>query len=141
MSSSEATPLPLLELFVSDTRDHAAVLKRGLVELAEDASQQPALLPGLLLAAHSIRGAAKIVGFEPAALVAEAVEATLHEAERSGTSIHPILSQPLLGAVESLDQMVAAGAASLRDWASGQLAYVARVLNDLKPGVAWTASL
>lgn len=131
-----STPSPLLELFLSDTRDHSAVLKRGLLSLAEDATRQRSLMPELLLSAHSIRGAAKIVGFEPAALIAEAMEATLQEAERSGVSIHPKLSGPLLGGIESLEQMVAVGAASLQDWASSRGGYVSRVLRDLRPGLA-----
>jgi two-component system sensor histidine kinase and response regulator WspE len=136
-----SAPAPLLELFLSDTRDHSAALKRGLQQLALDGSRQRALLPELLLSAHSIRGAAKIVGFEPAALIAEAMEATLQEAERSGASLHPSLSGALLAGIEGLEQMVAAGAASLQDWAVSRRDYVARVLSDLRPGLAFESLL
>lgn len=135
MSSSQ-TPSPLLELFLSDTETHAGTIKRALHDLAEDGSRQRALLPGLLLAVQSIRGAAKIVGFEPAALIAGSMDAALQEADRSGASIHPALSQPLLGAVQSLEQMVTAGAAALSDWAESHQDSVTRVLGNLKPGAA-----
>ena len=71
--STPQTPSPLLELFLSDTLEHAGALRSGLGSLAEDISRQASLLPQLVLSAHSIRGAAKIVGFEPAALIATAI--------------------------------------------------------------------
>ncbi len=130
MSTSQ-TPSPLLELFLSDTTEHAGLLRRGLESLAQDITRQVSLLPELLLSAHSIRGAAKIVGFEPAALIAEAIESRLREAEHSGSSIHPTLSGPLLAAVASLESLVAAGAAGLQDWATSQEGELARVLTEL----------
>jgi two-component system, chemotaxis family, sensor histidine kinase and response regulator WspE len=132
MSVASNPPLPLLELFLSDTDDHAGALKRGLASLAEDGSRQRALLPELSLAAHSIRGAAKIIGFEAGAQIAEAVEALLQDAERDGGSLHPAQTPKLMAAIESFEQMVAAGASALLPWARSQSDYLARVLSQLK---------
>lgn len=139
MTAGESAPLPLLELFISDTQTHAAALKRDLLELSADPTQQAELLPGLLLAVHSIRGAGKIVGFEPAVQIAGALETTLLEAERSETNLHPMLSQPLLNAVTVLGQIADAGTAGLKDWLGARRDAVSRVLNDLKPGLALTS--
>jgi two-component system sensor histidine kinase and response regulator WspE len=136
-----SAPAALLELFLSDTRDHSAALKRGLQDLALDATRQRALMPELLLAAHSIRGSAKIVGFEPAALIAEAMETMLQETERSGASLHPALSAALLQGIEVLEQMVAEGAGGLQDWASNRRDDVTRILTELRPGLAFETLL
>ncbi|MDF3065622.1 MAG: chemotaxis protein histidine kinaselike protein [Polyangiaceae bacterium] len=132
MSNLEDAPLPLVELFLADTREHSATLKRGLSSLAEDASRQRALLPDLLLAAHSIRGAAKIIGFEAAARVAEAVEARLLDAEHSGARLHPQQAPKLASATESFERMVAVGAPELRAWAENQAGYLESVVAQLK---------
>ncbi|RYZ09822.1 MAG: response regulator [Myxococcales bacterium] len=132
MNELVVPPLPLVELFLADTRDHSATLKSGLAALAEDASRQRALLPDLLLAAHSIRGAAKIIGFEPAARIAEAVEGLLQDAEHHGTRLHPLHAPKLAAAAESFEQMVAVGATELLRWAEAQTGYLARIATLLK---------
>jgi two-component system, chemotaxis family, sensor histidine kinase and response regulator WspE len=131
MSAPESPPLPLIELFLSDTDSHTAVLKAGVHAIAEDRSRQRALLPELLLAAHSIRGAAKIIGFEPAAQLAEGMEALLQEGERR--SLHPTHTPALLAGVQSFERMVAAGAASLTSWATNERELLNNVREQLKP--------
>jgi two-component system, chemotaxis family, sensor histidine kinase and response regulator WspE len=126
-------PLPLIELFLSDTREHASVLERGLRVIAEDESRQRALLPELLLAAHSIRGAAKIIGFEPAAQIAEGIELLLQEAERSGNSLQVAQAEPIGAGIRSFEQMVAAGASALFGWAEQSSAALRDVVSRLRP--------
>ena len=68
------TPRPsLLELFRSELDTHLATLNEGLLSLEKDPNQ-PRCVEGLMRAAHSIKGAAKIVGFTAAVEVAHLME-------------------------------------------------------------------
>jgi two-component system sensor histidine kinase and response regulator WspE len=132
----DSTPAPLLALFLSDTEGYADSLKRNLVGLASDPNRQSAVLAEMRLAAHSIRGAAKIVGFEPAGALAAAIETTLHEVELSGVSIYPALGNQLLAATDGLAGIAQTSADSLGQWAVDNHDYVQRLLAALAPGAA-----
>jgi two-component system, chemotaxis family, sensor histidine kinase and response regulator WspE len=56
----------LLELFREEARTHTGVLAQGLVELEQDPGD-PTKIEPLMRAAHSVKGAARIVRIEPAA--------------------------------------------------------------------------
>lgn len=127
-----SAPLSLVELFLSDAQAHAAALTRGLAAIAEDAARQRTVLPELVLAAHSIRGAAKIIAFEPAVQLAEAVEALLHDIERGEAALTPGQSTAIALAVGSFEQMVAAGPEGLTAWASAQRDHLTSVVAGLK---------
>lgn len=136
MSAQNPAPAPLLELFLSDTSEHAGALRAGLVDLTRDPSQQAAILPGLLLAVHSIRGAAKIVGFEAGSQLADGVEKLLQSAERTGQSLHPSGTPALLAAVECFERMAAGGAEQLPSWGDAHqpaLASLKQALSDRPP--------
>jgi two-component system sensor histidine kinase and response regulator WspE len=72
---SNADPM-LLGLFRSEAEAGAATLVSGLGD-AEDASSFAVLLPSLLRAAHSVKGAARIVGIDAAAKLAGGIEDAL----------------------------------------------------------------
>jgi two-component system, chemotaxis family, sensor kinase CheA len=63
----------LLELFRAELDTHTATLSAGLLSLEKEPNQ-PQCVEGLMRAAHSIKGAAKIVGFEAAVKVAHLME-------------------------------------------------------------------
>lgn len=63
----------LMELFREEARSHAATLNQGLLELETDAANPQRLEP-LMRAAHSIKGAARIVGIDLAVHLAHALE-------------------------------------------------------------------
>jgi two-component system sensor histidine kinase and response regulator WspE len=63
----------LLELFRSELETHAVTLSEGLLAL-EAAPGSPANFESLLRAAHSIKGAARVVGVELATRLAHAME-------------------------------------------------------------------
>ncbi|MCW8130067.1 MAG: hybrid sensor histidine kinase/response regulator [Planctomycetota bacterium] len=63
----------MLDLFRMELETHAAVLNDGLVGLA-GGEPRPEMLAALMRAAHSIKGAARIVGLQPVVEVAHAME-------------------------------------------------------------------
>lgn len=63
----------LLELFRSELETHLATLNEGLLEL-EKSPGESGRLEALMRAAHSIKGAARIVGVEAAVRVSHALE-------------------------------------------------------------------
>lgn len=63
----------MLELFRSEAEIHLAALNDGLLTLEADASRSD-LFEGMMRAAHSIKGAAKIVGLPAAVAVAHVME-------------------------------------------------------------------
>jgi two-component system sensor histidine kinase and response regulator WspE len=73
--------LSMLDLFRMELETNAAVLDAGLVAL--EADQRPELVEPLMRAAHSVKGAARIVGLAPAVELAHAMEDLL-EACRQG---------------------------------------------------------
>jgi len=65
--------LSLLELFRVEAESQTAILTSGLLEL-ERAPAPPQQLETLMRAAHSLKGAARIVNLQAAVLVAHAME-------------------------------------------------------------------
>jgi len=63
----------MLDLFRIECEQHGAVLNQGLLELEQDPTSPERLEP-LMRAAHSIKGAARLVGIEPVVKLAHAME-------------------------------------------------------------------
>ncbi len=70
----------LLDLFRTELETHSRVLEEGLVEA--EARQDPAKIQTLMRAAHSLKGAARIVGLDSAVRLAHAMEDMLSAAQR-----------------------------------------------------------
>jgi two-component system sensor histidine kinase and response regulator WspE len=70
----------LLDLFRTELETHARVLEEGLVET--EACRDPAKIQTLMRAAHSLKGAARIVGLDSAVRLAHAMEDMLSAAQR-----------------------------------------------------------
>ena len=71
----------LLDLFVIEAQTHGQSLDSGLVALEKD--QRPEMVEPLMRAAHSLKGAARIVGLDNVVVLAHAMEDVL-EACRKG---------------------------------------------------------
>lgn len=70
----------MLELFRIETENYSRVLESGLVELESDSS--PDKIEPLMRAAHSIKGAARIVGLNTAVVIAHSMEDMLSAAKK-----------------------------------------------------------
>jgi len=83
---SDAANFSMMDLFREEVRTHAASLNAGLLELESDPGNSQRVEP-LMRAAHSIKGAARIVGIEPAVRLAHALEDAMVAAQQG--SIRP----------------------------------------------------
>ena len=71
----------MLDLFKAEAETQKTVLNAGLLELEKGAT--PAQLESLMRAAHSLKGAARIVGLDAAVRVAHAMEDAFVAAQKS----------------------------------------------------------
>ena len=79
--SGDLSGFSMMELFRMEAESHTAALSAGLVAL-EGASAAPEMIEPLMRAAHSLKGAARIVGLDAAVRVAHAMEDYFVGAER-----------------------------------------------------------
>jgi two-component system, chemotaxis family, sensor histidine kinase and response regulator WspE len=82
--SEPAAPAPvdpfLLDLFHAELEAHSRVLETGLVET--EACQDPKKIEPLMRAAHSLKGASRIIGLDSAVQLAHAMEDLLSAAQK-----------------------------------------------------------
>ena len=71
--SGDLSGFSMMELFRMEAESHTATLSAGLVSL-EGTSAAPEVIEPLMRAAHSLKGAARIVGLDAAVRVAHAME-------------------------------------------------------------------
>jgi two-component system sensor histidine kinase and response regulator WspE len=127
---SDAASFSMMDLFREEVRTHAASLNAGLLELEGDPDNSQRVEP-LMRAAHSIKGAARIVGIEPAVRLAHALEdamvAAQHGRIRPGA---PDIDLCLRAAdvLAGLAEVTEAGVAS---WAANMEATIADIVPRL----------
>jgi two-component system sensor histidine kinase and response regulator WspE len=93
--------LTMLEMFRTEVETHMAVLNDGLLSLEKDPSRTDCC-EALMRAAHSIKGAAKIVGIPAAVAVAHAIEDSFVAARAGRVQITSALVDVLLAGVDLL---------------------------------------
>ncbi len=123
--------LVLLELFLADAGSNASVLLQGLHQLASGTADAALLLPQLAIAAQSIKGAASIVNFEAARLIADALQANLQRMEDGKVALTGPLAVVLLRAAEALAAMAASSPSELFSAAAAQNENARALLRDL----------
>jgi two-component system sensor histidine kinase and response regulator WspE len=109
----------LLELFRAEAVAHLGSLENGIVALEGD-PREPARLQELMRAAHSIKGAARIVGLDVAVKVSHAMEDVFVAAQKGkivlgGGAVDALLAgTDLLKSVAQLDPAAAPGVLASR---------------------------
>ncbi|RMD80333.1 MAG: hybrid sensor histidine kinase/response regulator [Gammaproteobacteria bacterium] len=88
------------ELFREEVAEHGQALTEGLLSLEQEGGGQA--LRALMRAAHSIKGAARLIGLEDAVALAHALEDCFVALERRGRRPAPEEVDLLLGAVDRL---------------------------------------
>ena len=96
--------LSMIELFRVEAEAHFAALNSGLVAL-DHHTASPAELEALMRAAHSLKGAARIVGLEPAVRVAHAMEDAFSSAQRGQLNFQRAHLDQLLAGVDLLTSL------------------------------------
>lgn len=120
-----APPLPniddasLFELFRGELEVHGATLNEGLLAL-ENTRDPAEALRNLMRAAHSIKGAARIVGLDIPVKVAHAMEDTFVAAQEGKLSIQPDDVDLLLQGVDFFQKLSRISEAELGAWLGAQ---------------------
>jgi len=102
VSTPDTDEQSLLALFRAEVESYAAVLNEGLVAL--EAAPSPGAIEPLMRAAHSIKGAARVVGLDAAVRIAHAMEDALVAAQAGRLALGPARVDLLL---RGLDWIVA----------------------------------
>jgi two-component system sensor histidine kinase and response regulator WspE len=115
-----AKPAPLgdfsmLDIFRQEVETHAERLTAGLLSLEQQAAG-PKEFESLMRAAHSIKGAARIVGIDPAVQLAHAMEDAFVAAQHGKISLAPESVDSLLRGVDVLNQVGQLSSNPPADW-------------------------
>jgi two-component system sensor histidine kinase and response regulator WspE len=137
-SASEVSPpvsrdrpaLPLvdaqmMDLFRLEVEEQARVLNDGLITLEMDATTQP--LEALMRAAHSIKGAARIVGLDAAVSLAHTMEDCFVAAQHQTLTLTASLIDQLLQAVDLLQHLSQVSDRDLPVWLTQHDTAIARL--------------
>ena len=106
--SGDLSGFSLMELFRMEAEGHTATLSAGLVAL-EGASAGPEAIEPLMRAAHSLKGAARIVGLDAAVRVAHAMEDAFVAAQKGRLALGTGHVDVLLRGVDFLVQIAGIG--------------------------------
>ena len=126
MNSSDLDRLgdfSMLDLFRMEIETQSAILTQGLISLEEDQSS-PKLMEELMRAAHSAKGAARIVNRKSAVRVAHAMEDCFVAAQKGQGRIPPDQVDTLLRGIDLLGRIAKVPDDSLPDW---ELAHEAEI--------------
>jgi two-component system sensor histidine kinase and response regulator WspE len=122
--------LSMFELFRVETENQAGVLTSGLLEL-ERGSKSPEQLEALMRAAHSLKGASRIVNFVIAVQVAHAMEDCFVAAQRGKLTLERAHIDVLLRGVDLLLNISKCDEKSMSQWESDHAAEIESFLRTL----------
>jgi chemotaxis protein histidine kinase CheA len=105
MSVKSTIDPALLDLFRAEIETHVPALSEGLLALEKDPNQ-PKRLEALMRAAHSIKGAARIVGVDAAVQVAHVMEDCFVAAQKGTVTLTSDAVDVLLRGVDALHRIV-----------------------------------
>ena len=120
----------LTELFQEEARAQTALLSDQLLAL-ESGGNTPERLQALMRSAHSLKGAAKIVGRELVLRVAHAMEDWFVAAQQEGTPVTKDQLDVLLCAVDFLRDGAALADDAVAGWSTTNAATIATLLGAL----------
>jgi len=118
----------MLDLFRLEADTQTAVLSAAVLAI-EELERSPETLESMMRAAHSLKGAARIIGLEPAVQVAHAMEDVFVNAGKGRMTIRPEHADVLLAGVDFLAGIARADDALSPDgpWAERSEVLVARL--------------
>jgi two-component system sensor histidine kinase and response regulator WspE len=117
----------LLDLFRLEAQGQARALTDGLL-LIETGAGSAATVESLMRAAHSIKGAAAIVGLDVVVQLAHGMEDAFVDAQNGKLQLTPARVDVLLGAVDLIMQVAALEEAELAAWLTAQGARIAATM-------------
>jgi chemotaxis protein histidine kinase CheA len=120
----------LLDLFRAEIETHLPVLSEGLLALEKDAGDKKRL-EALMRAAHSIKGAARIVGVEAAVQVAHVMEDCFVAAQAGRITLDGDATDVLLRGVDTLGQIGQSSGQQLEAWLTANQSPFKALLDEL----------
>lgn len=136
MSSDDFSQFSLLDLFRQEAETQTSVLTRGLLAL-ERAPTDPARLEELMRAAHSLKGAARIVGLDAAVQVAHAMEDCFVAAQKGRIALGAEAVDVLLKSVDLFGRVAQTPQERLEIWKrehAGEIEETVEAVNALSAG-------
>jgi two-component system, chemotaxis family, sensor histidine kinase and response regulator WspE len=134
--------LSMLELFRVEAENQTAILNEGLLEL-ERGDSGPHQLETLMRAAHSLKGAARIVNLETAVRIAHAMEEALVGAQSGIVRLDETAVDALLGGTDLLFQLSRRSETGVQSWETENAAGIqeailalSRLNPDSSPGAS-----
>ncbi len=129
-------PNALIELFRAEVESHSESLTTSLMALERDPADS-IILETIMRSAHSLKGAARIVGVNAAVEVAHVMEDCLVAAQRGELSIQPSDIDVLLEGVDLLVQISEATKTDDAQWSSieNKVQKCVRQLRSIRAGV------
>jgi two-component system, chemotaxis family, sensor histidine kinase and response regulator WspE len=126
----------MLELFRLEAESQTAVLSAGVLAI-EELERSPETVESMMRAAHSLKGAARIVGLDPAVRVAHALEDVFVAAGKGTFRVRPEHADRILAGIDFLSAIAKAddALAPVSDWP----ARAERLVGDLGSMVAGQA--
>ena len=115
--SGDLSGFSMMELFRMEAESHTATISAGLVAL-EEALPTPEKIEPLMRAAHSLKGAARIVGLDVAVRVAHAMEDCFVAAQKGKLVLQPEHVDILLRGVDVLVRIAQIAEAEVEAWQS-----------------------
>ena len=128
--SDDLSGFSMMDLFRMEAEERLAVLSQGLVALEGTGATAEVIEP-LMRAAHSLKGAARVVGLGAAVQVAHAMEDCLVAAEKGQVKLEPAHIDALLVGVDLLMQVSKISEGEQESWQSSHGDEVERLVADL----------
>ena len=128
----------MLDLFRLETENQAQVLTSGLLALERNPTAGEHL-EACMRAAHSLKGAARIVGVDAGVQVSHAMEDSFVAAQRGDILLRREHIDVLLRCVDLLNRIAGSSQAELGQWQEARSEEVAYALDELKGVLAGTS--
>lgn len=113
MTLAHLADASMFELFRAEAEEQTRVLNAGLLNL-ERSQGGTEHLEACMRAAHSLKGAARIIGFTPGVHIAHSIEDTIVRSREAGQALSSIQIDVLLGGSDLLRRMAALADARLQ---------------------------
>ncbi len=128
--SQDLSHFSMFELFRQEAENQTAILTQGLLALERDPTA--AQLESLMRAAHSLKGAARIVGVDAAVRLAHAMEDCFVAAQKGQTVLHSDATDQLLQGVDLLTRIAQTSEDQAAAWQDEQRAPLDEFIQRLK---------
>src|SRR5271157_1053219 len=128
--SDDLSGFSMMDLYRMEAEERLAVLSQGLVALEGSGATAEVIEP-LMRAAHSLKGAARIVGLGAAVQVAHAMEDCLVAAQKGQVGLEPPHIDALLVGVDLLVQVSKISEGEQESWQSSHGDEVERLVANL----------